>query len=286
MDAFKDGIVVIDKPQGITSHDVVARARKHFNTKKVGHAGTLDPMATGVLVLGIGKATRLLGHLSKTNKTYEATIRLGESTTTDDADGEITKKINTKDASKTEIEAALTKQLGTIMQVPSSVSAIKVDGKRAYKRVREGEDVQLEPREVTIEEIVITNVTQNEDTIDVDVTVTCSSGTYIRAIARDLGNELNLGGHLTKLRRTSVGEYTEEQATAIDDAKVISMREAANAFPQWHVDEHTKQDIKHGKPVIPDTEVRGTIAAVTDTEFVALIDTASNPPQYLAVFAS
>src|SRR5687767_5323356 len=198
------GLVVVDKPAGMTSHDVVARVRRLAGTRKVGHAGTLDPMATGVLVLGVNRATRLLGHLMLTEKAYDATVRLGVATTTDDAEGEVTAVVSAADVDPVAVRAVLAEFVGDIEQVPTAVSAIKVDGKRAYQRVRDGEEVALEARPVTVHELVVHDVVPSgadADTLTLDVTlsVRCSSGTYIRAIARDLGVRLGVGGHLTAL---------------------------------------------------------------------------------------
>jgi tRNA pseudouridine55 synthase len=216
---WESGLVIVDKPGGLTSHDVVARIRRLAHTRRVGHAGTLDPMATGVLVIGIEKATRLLGHLMLTEKVYEATIRLGQSTSTDDAEGQPTGTPLrpaggvTREALDTEI-AKLT---GEIQQVPSSVSAIKVNGQRAYKLTRAGEAPELAARPVTVYEFRVTATREAGDFLDVDATVRCSSGTYIRALARDLGAALGTGGHLTALRRTAVGPYTLAQARTLED---------------------------------------------------------------------
>lgn len=228
----------MDKPQGWTSHDVVSRMRRLAGTRKVGHAGTLDPMATGVLVIGINKATRLLTYIVGTSKTYQATIRLGRNTVTDDAEGEITSTTTTATVTDADIRTEILALTGEIMQVPSSVSAIKVNGERAYARVRSGEDVQLAARPVTIHSFEVRWIRRLEDEslplIDVDVTVTCSSGTYIRALARDLGAALSVGGHLTALRRTRVGPYTLEQAATLDqlaeELRVLDMADAARAL--------------------------------------------------------
>jgi len=226
-----DGIVVVDKPSGITSHQVVAQVRKLSGTRKVGHAGTLDPMATGVVVIGLNRATRLLGYLQTADKSYEATIRLGASTSTDDAEGDV---VSAADADAVAaltpegIESAVAGFRGQISQVPSKVSAIKVEGKRAYARVRAGEEVALKARLVMVDRYDITDVRPAAsepvghggivclDCIDVDVTVDCSSGTYIRALARDLGTDLGVGGHLTMLRRTRVGMFGIESARSLD----------------------------------------------------------------------
>ncbi|MQM28914.1 tRNA pseudouridine(55) synthase TruB [Glycomyces albidus] len=219
----RPGLIVVDKPQGITSHGVVARMRRICGTRKVGHGGTLDPMATGVLIVAVGKATKLLTYVSGLDKSYTATIRLGESTVTDDAEGDVTGYANPQAVTEERIRAGLAAMVGEIDQVPSSVSAVKIDGKRAYKRVREGEAVELKPRRVTIASIEVGSVRPSvsaagEDlpVLDVDIDVSCSSGTYIRAIARDLGAALGVGGHLTALRRTRIGGFGLDAAATLD----------------------------------------------------------------------
>ena len=216
----------------MTSHDVVHQIRKIAKTKKVGHAGTLDPDATGVLVVGLGKATRLLTFIVADNKTYQATIRLGQSRTTDYAQGEIIETKSCQELNENLIKSEIEKFVGDIEQIPSSVSAIKVDGKRAYDLVRQGENVTLLPRSIHISAIDIHEINKVEDFIDVSVTVHCSSGTYIRALARDLGNNLNVGGHLTGLRRTQSGQWSITNAQKLVDLKssnmtVISMAQVA-----------------------------------------------------------
>ncbi|HBK39462.1 MAG TPA: tRNA pseudouridine(55) synthase TruB, partial [Actinobacteria bacterium] len=206
------GLLLVDKPAGITSHDVVARVRRIFNTRKVGHAGTLDPMATGVLVLGINSGTRLLGHLTTSHKTYLGTIRLGAASSTDDREGELGPLTRTSDLQADEIEAALEELRGEILQRPSSVSAIKIDGRRAYARVRDGQVVDIPERSVTVFNLEVVHMDSHGDFLDIEVNVMVSSGTYIRAIARDLGVALGVGGHLTALRRTSVGAFGQEVA--------------------------------------------------------------------------
>jgi tRNA pseudouridine55 synthase len=214
---WESGLVIVDKPGGMTSHDVVARIRRLAHTRRVGHAGTLDPMATGVLVIGVEKATRLLGHLMLTEKTYEATIRLGQSTTTDDAEGELTGGSPASGVTRAALDAEIAKLTGEILQVPSSVSAIKVNGQRAYKLTRAGEAPELAARPVTVYDFTVTAVRPAGDYLDLDATVRCSSGTYIRALARDLGAALGTGGHLTALRRTTVGPYGIAQAHTLKD---------------------------------------------------------------------
>ncbi len=232
------GLVVVDKPAGITSHDVVARVRRLAGTRKVGHAGTLDPMATGVLVLGLNRATRLLGHLTLTDKAYAATVRLGMTTTTDDAEGEVVDTQPTDGLTETAVRDALAAFVGEIDQVPSAVSAIKVDGRRAYARVRDGEQVDLPARRVTVHsiEVVSTSLDRERLPVTLDLEVRCSSGTYIRAIARDLGAALGVGGHLTALRRTAVGPFLIDDAHTLDaladDFTMTPIADAARqAFP-------------------------------------------------------
>jgi tRNA pseudouridine55 synthase len=219
----QSGVVVINKPTGLTSHQVVAKIQRLAGTRKVGHAGTLDPMATGVLVIGIGKATRLLGYLALTKKAYQATIRLGISTVTDDADGTVTSTPGADWLSDDQIKAALAGLRGKRMQVPSAVSAIKVDGVRAYAKVRSGQEVDLAPRPVTIDRFEVVGRFDLEvdgvAVVDLDVIVECSSGTYVRALARDLGSILGTGGHLTALRRTCVGPFAINDAQTLEEAE-------------------------------------------------------------------
>jgi tRNA pseudouridine55 synthase len=219
----ESGIVVIDKPAGWTSHQVVAKIRRIANTRKVGHAGTLDPMATGVLVIGIGKATRLLGYLALTEKAYQATVRLGISTVTDDADGTVTSATGADWLSDDQIEAAVAGLRGQGMQVPSAVSAIKIEGVRAYAKVRSGQEVDLAPRPVTIDRFEVVGRFDLEvdgvAVVDLDVIVECSSGTYVRALARDVGSILGTGGHLTALRRTCVGPFTIKDAQTLEETE-------------------------------------------------------------------
>jgi tRNA pseudouridine55 synthase len=235
--ARQSGLVIVDKPGGMTSHDVVARVRRLAGTKKVGHAGTLDPMATGVLVVGVEKATRLLGYLTLTEKEYAATIRLGQSTSTDDSEGEITGSASAADVSAETLHKAVAGLVGEIQQVPPAVSAIKVGGQRAYKLTRAGAAPELPARPVTVYEFTITAVRREAELLDVDATVRCSSGTYIRALARDLGTALGTGGHLTRLRRTRVGGYSVQDARTLeqlaDRFEVLPLAQAASAaFPR------------------------------------------------------
>ncbi len=216
------GLVLIDKPQGFTSHDVVAKLRKKLGTKKIGHAGTLDPMATGLLVLGVDAGTKLLTFLVGADKTYEARIRLGQSTVTDDAEGEVLSETSALHLNIATIEAEISKLRGRISQTPSAVSAIKVDGKRAYDLVREGKEVELKSRDVEVSRFEITSEIEIVDQyLEFDVAVDCSSGTYIRALARDLGAALGVGGHLRALRRTRVGGYLVSDASQLDQDPIV-----------------------------------------------------------------
>ncbi len=254
----QDGFVVVDKPGGMTSHDVVARIRRLARTRRVGHAGTLDPMATGVLVLGIERATRLLTYAVGHDKSYLGTIRLGESTVTDDAEGELTSTAPAGQLSAVQIRAALDAFRGEIAQVPSSVSAIKIKGVRSYARVRKGEDVALMARPVTISRLEVLSVRHGGATVDVDIDLTCSSGTYVRAIARDLGAELGVGGHLTALRRTAVGAFTVDEAVPLADLldkdeapAVLALPEVARRLFGGHrdVDAEGARLLSHGAPL-------------------------------------
>jgi tRNA pseudouridine55 synthase len=210
------GLIIVDKPSGMTSHDVVGKCRRIFGTRRVGHAGTLDPMATGVLVVGIERATKILGLLSGSSKSYAATIRLGQTTSTEDAEGQLLQEISTEHLTEATIAAAITGLRGDIMQVPSAVSAVQVDGQRAYKLAREGKVVELAARPVRIDRFEMQALRRGRF-IDLDVVVDCSSGTYIRALARDLGDALAVGGHLTALRRTRVGRFGLDQARSLDE---------------------------------------------------------------------
>lgn len=232
------GLLLVDKPGGWTSHDVVARARRLLNTRKVGHAGTLDPMATGLLVLAVGRATRLLTYVTGHDKAYDATMRLGTSTITDDAQGEITSTTDASAVSDDALAAAIAALTGDIMQVPSSVSAIKVNGERSYARVRAGDEVALAARPVTVSRFEVTDVRRVESVIDVDATIHVSSGTYIRALARDLGTALGVGGHLTALRRTRVGRFDVADALTVD--ALAQMAEAGEPMPLIPLDKAAK----------------------------------------------
>jgi tRNA pseudouridine55 synthase len=283
----ESGLVVVDKPGGVTSHDVVARVRRLAGTRKVGHAGTLDPMATGVLVLGLNRATRLLGHLMLTEKTYDATIRLGASTTTDDAEGDVVTTAPTDHLTEQAVLEALSDFVGDIEQVPSSVSAIKVGGRRAYDLVRAGEDVELTPRKVHVASIELHEIVD----ADVHVSVQCSSGTYIRAIARDLGVRLGAGGHLTALRRTSVGAFDLASARTLDaledSFELLPIAHAARAsFPERELDEELTADVRVGRKLAIDLGRDGPVALFApDGEFLALYAQDGEIARAVAVFA-
>lgn len=284
----ESGLVVVDKPAGITSHDVVARVRRLAGTRKVGHAGTLDPMATGVLVVGVERATRLLGHLMLTEKTYDATARLGVSTTTDDAEGEVTDTASAGHHDEAVVRAAFAEQVGEILQVPTAVSAIKVDGKRAYQRVREGEEVELQPRPVTIHSLEVLEQRVAGDWLDVDISLRCSSGTYVRAIARDVGAALGVGGHLTALRRTAVGPYGLDVAHTLDELAgsftVLPIADAARAaFPALDLDETAAAAVRVGRAL--DVHLDGLTALFApDGGFLALYEPRDGQARSVAVF--
>ena len=283
-----DGLLVVDKPGGWTSHDVVARGRRLARTRKVGHAGTLDPMATGVLLLGVGRATRLLGHLALTSKSYEATVRLGTTTVTDDAEGETVEVRDASAITDEAVEQALAGLRGGISQVPSSVSAIKVDGVRSYAAVRAGREVALAARPVTVARLDV--LARRGD--DLDVTVTCSSGTYVRALARDLGAALGVGGHLTALRRTRVGPFgldvarTLEQLAEDTDGAVLPLTDVvARSFPVRRLDGDDAVALSHGKR-LPATGTPGVVGAFApDGRCIALLEDRDGEARPSVVFA-
>jgi len=290
------GLVIVDKPGGVTSHDVVARVRRLAGTRKVGHAGTLDPMATGVLVVGVEKATRLLGYLTLTEKEYAATIRLGESTSTDDAEGEITGGASAADVSAETLAKAVAGLTGEIEQVPPAVSAVKVDGQRAYRLTRAGAAPELTARPVTVYEFTVTEtkpVPGRAGLLDVDATVRCSSGTYIRALARDLGAALGTGGHLTRLRRTRVGGYRVEDARTLEQLaerfEVLPLAQAAAAaFPRRALTADEARWLAHGGRLAPAAAgaAPGPSAAYApDGTLVALVIEDSGHARPLVVFA-
>ncbi|WP_062460491.1 tRNA pseudouridine(55) synthase TruB [Demequina soli] len=288
------GIVVVDKPQGWTSHDVVARVRRLARTSKVGHAGTLDPMATGVLVVGIGRATKLLTYIVGHDKAYDATVRLGESTVTDDAEGEVTVTVDASTVTDEAIRSAIGPLTGDILQRPSAVSAIKVDGKRAYARVRGGEDVELPERPVTVAAFDVLDIRRHDGLIDVDVRVEVSSGTYVRALARDLGAALGVGGHLTALRRTRVGGIGLDLARTLEDLGAVvdggeelprvGLAEAASAtLPVVEVSDREAAALGFGQWI--DASVDGpTVAIAAGPRAVAIVEPKAGRAKPLVVF--
>ena len=292
------GLLVVDKPTGMTSHDVVGRVRRILGTRKVGHAGTLDPLATGVLVIGVERATRLLGHLALRDKRYLATIRLGFTTVTDDSEGEVLALADPdvlEAVTDEAIRAAAMSLTGAIEQRPSSVSAIKVDGRRAYDRVRSGEAVDLASRAVTVSRLDVTDIRRGE-TVDLDVDVECSTGTYVRALARDMGADLGVGGHLTRLRRTRVGPFDETVAIGLDQlaadadpaALLIGMPAAASCFPTWQVGADQARAVLLGQRIEwAGPAGVGEPAALVgeDGRFLALAVGDAGVARYLAVFA-
>lgn len=291
-----DGLLLVDKSPGWTSHDVVARTRRLAATRRVGHAGTLDPMATGLLVLGINRATKLLTFLVGCDKTYTATIRLGQSTMTDDAEGEVTSSADACGLTDDAIRGGIAALTGEIQQVPSAVSAIKVDGKRAYARVRGGDEVKLAARPVTVSRFELTTMRRDGATIDLDVEVEVSSGTYVRALARDLGVALEVGGHLTALRRTRVGHYCVEGVPTIDELgrrveageglPLIPMARAARA--QFAVRELTDAEaraLRYGQKLSSTAPTDAVVAAIGPHEdLVAMLDQTADIARSHAVF--
>jgi tRNA pseudouridine55 synthase len=294
----QSGLVIVDKPAGWTSHDVVAKLRKLVGTKRVGHAGTLDPMATGVLVVGVEKATRLLGYLALTEKEYTGTIRLGQTTNTDDADGDIIDHVPVHEIGEAGLLRAIGALTGQISQVPPGVSAIQVGGQRAYKLARAGVAPELAARTVVVHEFTPTAIRPAGDVVDVDVRVVCSSGTYIRALARDLGAGLGVGAHLTALRRTRVGPYAAGQARTIDQLAevaasatgvgVLPLAEAATAaFPRRDLTDAEARAVGHGARVHATGTGETPVAAFgPDGSLVALLRDTGSEARSLAVFAT
>jgi tRNA pseudouridine55 synthase len=287
----RSGLVVVDKPAGMTSHDVVARIRRIAGTRKVGHAGTLDPMATGVLLVGVNRATRLLGHLALTEKAYDATIRLGEATTTDDAEGEVVRRTAAGHLTEQDVRSAVKGFVGDIQQRPSAVSAVKVEGRRAYARVRAGEEVELPARQVTVHELRVDAVRSWGDGLAVDVAVRCSTGTYVRALARDLGEVLGVGGHLTSLRRTAVGPFGLDRARSLEALaqrfELLDLSAVAReAFPTYRLDAEQAAHVRHGRPL---EVVLGTPVPVAMLDpgdrFLALYEQRGRTAAPVAVFA-
>ena len=286
------GLVLIDKPTSWTSNEVVAKVRKAVGTKKVGHAGTLDPLATGLLVLGIESGTKLLTFLVGADKTYEATIRLGQQTISDDSESEVIANASAEEIAKLsdeDIAREIAKLTGVLMQTPSSVSAIKVAGKRAYDLVRAGEEVELKAREVKIYGFEMLSVARVSGFLDVEVKVKCSSGTYIRALARDLGNLLGVGGHITALRRTKVGHFDVTEANSIEELSELRLTELATAakhlFPVIELTESEVTDLIHGKRISGKSEVTGLAAGLsTSGKLVAVLESVKTDLKSVVVF--
>jgi tRNA pseudouridine55 synthase len=289
---MSDGFLIVDKEPGMTSHDVVAMGRKALGTRKVGHAGTLDPMATGVLVLGFGNGTRLLQYITDGDKSYTATIVLGASTVTDDHEGEVLIATDAQAVSDEEVKRILAAMVGTISQRPSSVSAVKVDGERAYDRVRAGEVFELATRTVTISSLQILYIRHLEKTTEVDIDVTCSAGTFIRAIARDLGDELKVGGHLRALRRTRVAGFALDVATSVQDLKeknftALHLTDVARrSFQARELTVEEVRELSFGRPLSPSAS-DGVVAGISEqNDLIALLKNESDKAKPVAVFAA
>jgi tRNA pseudouridine55 synthase len=287
-----DGFLVVDKAPAMTSHDVVAVARKALGTRKVGHAGTLDPMATGVLVLGFGNGTRLLQYITDGDKSYQATVVLGAATVTDDREGELISEADASVVSDQEIHDGLARMVGEIQQRPSSVSAVKVDGERAYDRVRAGEVFELAARTITISSLTILEIRRLGSRIEIDIDVTCSAGTFIRAIARDLGSDLKVGGHLSTLRRTRVAGFPISQAISFDDLKSqsftpLALADVARAtFQVRELALDEVQELSFGRPLMSNPGDQIFAALSPDNRLIALLKNESGKAKPIAVFAA
>jgi tRNA pseudouridine55 synthase len=289
---MSDGFLIVDKEPGMTSHDVVAMGRKALGTRKVGHAGTLDPMATGVLVLGFGNGTRLLQYITDGDKSYTATIVLGASTVTDDHEGNILQSTDAHAVDDNDITRILSAMVGTISQRPSSVSAVKVGGERAYDRVRAGEVFELAARTVTISSLHVLQIRHCETTTEVDIDVTCSAGTFIRAIARDLGDELKVGGHLRTLRRTRVAGFTLDMATSITNMKeknflALDLTDVARrTFSTRALSADEVRELSFGRALSPSTSDEITAAISAENILIALLKNDGDKAKPVAVFAA
>jgi len=289
---MSDGFLVVDKAPAMTSHDVVAVARKALGTRKVGHAGTLDPMATGVLVLGFGNGTRLLQYITDGDKSYTATVVLGAATITDDREGEIISEVDASQVTDDQIKSGLAKMVGEIQQRPSSVSAVKVDGERAYDRVRAGEVFELAARTITISSLDILEIRRVKLRIEVDIDVTCSAGTFIRAIARDLGSDLKVGGHLSALRRTRVAGFPISQAISFDELKAqtftpLALSDVARAtFEVRELGLDEVSELSFGRPLVSNSSDQIFAALSPDDRLIALLKNESGKAKPIAVFAA
>lgn len=289
---MQHGFLVVDKDPGMTSHDVVAIARKALGTRKVGHAGTLDPMATGVLVLGFNNGTRLLQYITDGDKSYRATVVLGAATITDDVEGEVISTADTSAITDQQIHAEFEKMCGTIMQRPSSVSAVKIDGKRAYNRVRSGEEVVLPSREISISQLDVQDIRRNSKNIEVDIEVTCSAGTFIRAIARDCGEALGVGGHLNSLRRSRVAGFGLDQAVSLEQLKsgefsTLDLADVARAtFPVREIGLEEKLELSFGRTLSANADNQIYAGISSANELIALLHNVDGRAKPIAVFAA
>ncbi len=289
---MQHGFLVVDKEPGMTSHDVVAIGRKALGTRKVGHAGTLDPMATGILVLGFNNGTRLLQYITDGDKSYQATVVLGAATVTDDVEGEVISTADTSAITDDMITAELTKMRGTILQRPSSVSAVKIDGERAYDRVRSGEDVVLPSREVTISQLDVLAIRHLEKGIEVDIEVTCSAGTFIRAIARDCGAALGVGGHLNSLRRSRVAGFGLDRAVTLQQLKsgdfsTLDLADVARAtFPVREIALDEKLELSFGRTLSANADSQIYAGITSANELIALLHNVDGKAKPIAVFAA
>ena len=289
---MSDGFLVVDKEPAMTSHDVVAVARKALGTRKVGHAGTLDPMATGVLVLGFGNGTRLLQYITDGDKSYTATVVLGASTITDDREGEVISEVDASKVTDDQIKTGLAKMVGEIQQRPSSVSAVKVDGERAYDRVRAGEVFELAPRTITISSLEILEIRRLGVRVEIDIEVTCSAGTFIRAIARDLGSDLKVGGHLSVLRRTRVAGFPISQAISFDELKAqtftpLALSDVARAtFQVRELGLDEVSELSFGRSLVSNSNDQIFAALAPDDRLIALLKNESGKAKPIAVFAA
>lgn len=289
---MQHGFLVVDKEPGMTSHDVVAIGRRALGTRKVGHAGTLDPMATGILVLGFNNGTRLLQYITDGDKTYQATVVLGAATVTDDVEGEVISTADTSAITDEEIHAELAKMRGAIMQRPSSVSAVKIDGERAYDRVRSGEEVVLPAREVTISQLDVLAIRRLEKGIEIDIEVTCSAGTFIRAIARDCGAALAVGGHLNSLRRSRVAGFGLDRAVSLQQLKsgdfnTLDLADVARAtFPVRDIALDEKLELSFGRTLSANADDLIYAGISAANELIALLQNVDGKAKPIAVFAA
>ena len=284
--SLQDGFVIIDKPAGVTSHDVVAKLRKTLGTKQVGHAGTLDPMATGVLVLGVNKATKFLQYITQGRKAYHAQIRLGQVTTSDDAQGEITSTSDTSNVSDQEIRDFLATQIGSIMQVPTKVSAIKINGQRAYDLVREGKEVDIPARQIDIYKLDVIEIKRGEF-LDIEISVECSAGTYIRSIARDLGHSLGVGGHLISLRRSLVAPFSLSDCSGLESPEIRPLAsEISKVMRVRDVDLQEVKELSFGRALSASSTDGPVVALAPDGQVAAILENREHGAQPVAVFIS